>query len=115
MTGKRPKACPRCDADIVLRDIHFRHCPHCGQGIQVSRAFLFKVKLAALPSILGVYVIYYFAPFASEPGFLLLFLWAMLMGVVGCGVWLLTAIIAYLVVPPMIEPDDGDTIRLHLE
>jgi len=106
--------CPECEAEVSFGDLRAGRCPKCRTRIVVSRSFLRKVRLAALPVnamifVLGFFVIPYRLHWSGLAFAVMLAAW-----VVGF-IWTsLVRSMASWLSPPRIERDIGDPIRLDL-
>jgi uncharacterized paraquat-inducible protein A len=110
----KPMNCPECEAEVSFRDLRTGRCPKCRTKIVVSRGFVRKVWLAALPVnamifVLGFFVIPYRLDWSGSAFAVMAAAW-----VVGFIWTCLVRFMASWLSPPRIERDIGDPIRLDL-
>ncbi len=114
MISAKPMTCPECARHVTVEDLQAGRCPSCRTKIRVPRRFKTKVKLAMAPTtllivLLGMVIL----PSGSHNYAFQLICYA---GTAVCGfVWMIiVSSLAYWLMPPKIERDVGDIVRLDL-
>ncbi len=114
MISEKPMTCPECAAPVGVENLQAGRCPRCSTKIRVPRRFKTKVKLAMAPTtllivVLGMIVL----PSGNHNnGYLLL----CYLGTALCGfIWMIiVSSLAYWLMPPRIERDVGEFVKLDL-
>jgi hypothetical protein len=114
MISEKPMTCPECTARVAVEDLQAGRCPRCRTKIRVPRRFKTKVKLAMAPTVLLIVLFGMIILPSGTHNYA--YRWLCYLGTAICGfIWMIiVSSLAYWLMPPKIERDVGEFVRLDL-
>jgi uncharacterized paraquat-inducible protein A len=114
MISDKPMTCPECARSVTVEDVQAGRCPHCRTKIRVPKRFKTKVKVAMAPTTLLIVLLGMVILPSGSHSYPYLFL--CYAGTAICGfIWMIiVSSLAYWLMPPKIERDIGEFVRLDL-